>query len=86
MWKKTHGWRFYCEVDWSVLEREGQKDRSDKNPVTVWYRYMKEKFTTQVDNWPKIGCGARFMPRGRGSSMVMDMQMKDGTWEAYMAD
>eukprot|EP00975_Prorocentrum_lima_P034084 7161654-Prorocentrum_lima.AAC.1 len=22
MWKKTQGWRFYCEVDWSVLEKE----------------------------------------------------------------
>eukprot|EP00975_Prorocentrum_lima_P044387 9302915-Prorocentrum_lima.AAC.1 len=41
MWKKTQGWRFYCAIDWSVLEREGQKDCSDKNPVTVWYKYMK---------------------------------------------
>eukprot|EP00975_Prorocentrum_lima_P038964 8184997-Prorocentrum_lima.AAC.1 len=35
MWKKTHGWRFYCEVDWSVLEKEGQEDPDEKNPVTV---------------------------------------------------
>eukprot|EP00975_Prorocentrum_lima_P019300 4064021-Prorocentrum_lima.AAC.1 len=47
---------------------------------------MKEKHTTQVDNWPKIGYGARFMPWGRGASMVMDMQMKEGSWEAFMAD
>eukprot|EP00975_Prorocentrum_lima_P012917 2741136-Prorocentrum_lima.AAC.1 len=59
MWKKTQGWRFYCEVDWAVLEKEGQKDQSDKNPVTVWYR---------------------------GASMVMEMQMHDGKWEAFMAD
>eukprot|EP00975_Prorocentrum_lima_P046337 9691373-Prorocentrum_lima.AAC.1 len=45
MWKKAHG--FYGEVDWSVLEREGQKGPSDKNPVTVWYQYMKEKYTAQ---------------------------------------
>eukprot|EP00975_Prorocentrum_lima_P063832 12893897-Prorocentrum_lima.AAC.1 len=64
------GWRFYCEVDWSVLEKED----------------MKEKYSTQVDNWPKVGCGAKFLPWGRGASMVMAMQMNDGSWEAFMAD
>eukprot|EP00975_Prorocentrum_lima_P016044 3408720-Prorocentrum_lima.AAC.1 len=66
MLKKTHGWRFYCEVNWSVCEREGLKDPSDKNPVAVWYKYMKEKYTPQVDNWPNIGCGARFFTMGNG--------------------
>eukprot|EP00975_Prorocentrum_lima_P041268 8670072-Prorocentrum_lima.AAC.1 len=47
---------------------------------------MKEKYTSQVDNWPKIGCGARFMPWGRGASMVMEMQINVGSWEAFMAD
>eukprot|EP00975_Prorocentrum_lima_P069716 12927989-Prorocentrum_lima.AAC.1 len=39
-------------------KREGQKDPSTTNPVIVWYNYMKEKYTTNVDNWPAVGCGA----------------------------
>eukprot|EP00975_Prorocentrum_lima_P048700 10189457-Prorocentrum_lima.AAC.1 len=68
MWNTTLGWRFYCEVDWTVLEKEGQKDPSDKNPVTMWYRYMKEKHSTNVDSWPTVGCGASFPPWGKGAS------------------
>eukprot|EP00975_Prorocentrum_lima_P054455 11420482-Prorocentrum_lima.AAC.1 len=47
---------------------------------------MKEKHSTHVDNWPKVGCGERLLPWGRGASMVMEMQMHDGSWEACMAD
>eukprot|EP00975_Prorocentrum_lima_P009659 2057879-Prorocentrum_lima.AAC.1 len=32
------------------------------NPVTLWYNYTKEKYTPQLDKWPKVGCGARFVP------------------------
>eukprot|EP00975_Prorocentrum_lima_P057529 12064752-Prorocentrum_lima.AAC.1 len=28
----------------------------------------------------------RFIPWGRGASMVMEMQMSNGNWEAFMAD
>eukprot|EP00975_Prorocentrum_lima_P048857 10221981-Prorocentrum_lima.AAC.1 len=62
MWRKTGDWRFYCDCDWTVLEKEGQTDPSDKNPVTVWYNYMKEKQSPHVECWPKVGCGARFLP------------------------
>eukprot|EP00975_Prorocentrum_lima_P049170 10291551-Prorocentrum_lima.AAC.1 len=24
MWKKSQGWRFYCGVDWTMLQKEGQ--------------------------------------------------------------
>eukprot|EP00975_Prorocentrum_lima_P065747 12905262-Prorocentrum_lima.AAC.1 len=65
MWKKTGGWRFYCDVDWTVLENEGQTDPSDKNSVIVWYNYMKEKHSANVGCWPQVGCGARFLPWGR---------------------
>eukprot|EP00975_Prorocentrum_lima_P064168 12895936-Prorocentrum_lima.AAC.1 len=47
---------------------------------------MKEKHAANVDCGPKVGCGARFIPWGRGASMVMDMQMKDGKCEAFMAE
>eukprot|EP00975_Prorocentrum_lima_P013022 2764826-Prorocentrum_lima.AAC.1 len=26
MWRKIGGWRFHCGCDWTVLEKEGQKD------------------------------------------------------------
>eukprot|EP00975_Prorocentrum_lima_P042049 8838182-Prorocentrum_lima.AAC.1 len=45
MWKKTTGWKLYSDVDWTVLDREGQKDPAMTNPVTLWYNYMKEKYT-----------------------------------------
>eukprot|EP00975_Prorocentrum_lima_P001386 298810-Prorocentrum_lima.AAC.1 len=85
MWKKTAHWRFYCHCDWTVLEKEGRQDPSDKHPVTVWYTYMKAKHSPSVESWPKVGCGARFLSWKRGASMVMEMQMKDGSWEASMA-
>eukprot|EP00975_Prorocentrum_lima_P051271 10739690-Prorocentrum_lima.AAC.1 len=47
---------------------------------------MKEKCTTNVDKWPEVGCGARCVPWARGASMVMEMRMTDGTWEAFMAE
>eukprot|EP00975_Prorocentrum_lima_P055144 11561412-Prorocentrum_lima.AAC.1 len=32
---RATGWKFDCSVDWSVLEKEGQKDPDPKNSVTV---------------------------------------------------
>eukprot|EP00975_Prorocentrum_lima_P067076 12912888-Prorocentrum_lima.AAC.1 len=69
MWRKIGGWKFCCGCDWTVLEKEGQKDPNGDNPVSAWYIYMKEKHTANVDCWPKVGCGARFIPWGRGASM-----------------
>eukprot|EP00975_Prorocentrum_lima_P047654 9962594-Prorocentrum_lima.AAC.1 len=34
MWTRATGWKFYCSVDWSVWEKEGQKDPDPTNPVT----------------------------------------------------
>eukprot|EP00975_Prorocentrum_lima_P065082 12901324-Prorocentrum_lima.AAC.1 len=36
------GWTFYCSVDWSVLEEEGQQGPDPNNPVTVWCNYITE--------------------------------------------
>eukprot|EP00975_Prorocentrum_lima_P011876 2526335-Prorocentrum_lima.AAC.1 len=47
---------------------------------------MKEKYSEKVEAWPEIGCGARFVPWARGASMVMEVQMSDGSWEAFMAE
>eukprot|EP00975_Prorocentrum_lima_P055198 11573443-Prorocentrum_lima.AAC.1 len=47
---------------------------------------MKEKSTPNIDQWPKVGCGARFVPWAKGASLVAEIKMPDGTWEALMAD
>eukprot|EP00975_Prorocentrum_lima_P000574 112454-Prorocentrum_lima.AAC.1 len=47
---------------------------------------MKEKHTANTDKWPKVGCGARFLPWARGASLVAEIKMADGRWEACMAD
>eukprot|EP00975_Prorocentrum_lima_P022232 4676623-Prorocentrum_lima.AAC.1 len=69
MWKKSGDWKFYCKCDWTVLEKEGKKDPESTDPVTLWYKYMKEKHSDKVETWPDIGCGARFVPWARGASM-----------------
>eukprot|EP00975_Prorocentrum_lima_P049323 10319612-Prorocentrum_lima.AAC.1 len=47
---------------------------------------MKEQYSANVERWPEVGCGARFVPWARGASMVVEMQMIDRTWAAFMAD
>eukprot|EP00975_Prorocentrum_lima_P013557 2879640-Prorocentrum_lima.AAC.1 len=47
---------------------------------------MKEKHTADVTKWPDVGCGTRFVPWARGASMVVEMQMVDRTWVAFMAE
>eukprot|EP00975_Prorocentrum_lima_P070723 12933712-Prorocentrum_lima.AAC.1 len=48
------------------------------NPVTLWYKYMKEKYTASSDKWPKVGCAASFLPGARGASGCSD---QDARWK-----
>ena len=36
-----------------------------------------------VSNWPKIGCGSKFVPYKYGRSMVVEIQCEDGRWKAF---
>eukprot|EP00975_Prorocentrum_lima_P033682 7068762-Prorocentrum_lima.AAC.1 len=54
------------------------RDRNMTNPMTFWYNYRKERYTPSIDKWPKVGCGARFLPWAKGASMVAEMKMPDG--------
>eukprot|EP00975_Prorocentrum_lima_P040286 8459851-Prorocentrum_lima.AAC.1 len=56
------------------------------NPATVWYNCMQAKHTPNIDHWPKVGCRARFVPWGKGASLLAVIKKADGTWEAFMAD
>eukprot|EP00975_Prorocentrum_lima_P056408 11825270-Prorocentrum_lima.AAC.1 len=42
------------DSDWTVLEKDGQKYPNDKNPVTVWYDYMKEKYTPNAVSYTHL--------------------------------
>eukprot|EP00975_Prorocentrum_lima_P064813 12899779-Prorocentrum_lima.AAC.1 len=63
-----------------MLEKEGKKGPTSANQVTMWYNFMKEKFTDKVDTWPEVGCGARSVPWARGASQVVEMLLEDGNW------
>ncbi len=39
-----------------------------------------------VPKWPKIGCGATFVPWANGLSMVAEVKCADGVWAAFSAD
>eukprot|EP00975_Prorocentrum_lima_P036157 7606127-Prorocentrum_lima.AAC.1 len=56
------------------------------NPVTLWCNYMKEKTTHPVlTSGLKLGVDQGFC-MGKGPSMVAELKMFDGNWEAFMAD
>eukprot|EP00975_Prorocentrum_lima_P002426 533192-Prorocentrum_lima.AAC.1 len=35
MWEITTGWKLYCDMDWGVLEREGQEGPTMTHIVTL---------------------------------------------------
>eukprot|EP00975_Prorocentrum_lima_P009995 2129665-Prorocentrum_lima.AAC.1 len=47
---------------------------------------MTKKYTERVQAWPEVGCGAKYTPWGRGPTMVMEVQLADKEWVAYMIE
>ena len=47
---------------------------------------MTLKFGEDWRAWPKIGCGAKFVPYKKGKSRAIELKLDDGTWEAFLAD
>eukprot|EP00975_Prorocentrum_lima_P058111 12188959-Prorocentrum_lima.AAC.1 len=47
---------------------------------------MRDQYRQDINTWPQYGCGATFLPRARGASAVAEVKLKDGTWQAFMAD
>ncbi len=58
----------------------------DDSHIRKYALMMIEKHGEDWNRWPPIGCGAKFFPWRRGASMVAELQMDDGHWEAFMAD
>ena len=54
---------------------------------TAWKsaQFMREKFGPNRDYWPKIGCGANFVPWAKRHSMVCEIELNPGRWEAFLS-
>ncbi len=86
LWTQTPGkWKFYCRVDWNNLV-SASVALEDGSPLKDWTQRMAARYGDDLEMWPKIGCGAKFLPWARGESMVAEIRLGDGRWEAFCAD
>ena len=70
---------------WEYLQEEAidhQGSAADK-----WFQKMLEDYG-EIEKFPHIGCGAKYVPWARGPSMVCEIQLRQfsGEWEAFLAD
>ena len=49
------------------------------SPLLKKYVKHMENQYGDVDNWPQFGCGAKFIPYKYGRSMVVEIQLEDGS-------
>ena len=86
MWEQPdlHRWRFACRVNWSAL-LQAQAQAPEDPILKGWVDDMYKEYGDE-ENWPKIGCGATFVPWKKGMSMVAEVKCADGRWEAFVAD
>ena len=86
LWTQTPGkWKFYCRVDWNNLV-SAAVSLDDESPLKKWTQRMIMRYGDNVGGWPHIGCGAKFVPWARGESMVAEIRLGSGKWEAFCAD
>jgi hypothetical protein len=78
-------WKFKCQVDWQELINAHMAHPGDEM-LMMWVRQLKTKFGDDLAGWPKIGCGAKFVPWGKGPSIVLELKLEDGSFEAFAAD
>ena len=71
-------WKFYCKVDWDVVETIPEY-------VSV-VEGMKQKWGIHKKAWPDPCCGAKFVPWARGASKVIELRMQDGNWACILAE
>ena len=77
-------WKFICEVNWASLVEAQLQSPTDKL-LKSWVNDMYNEYG-EVPNWPKIGCGADFIPWAKGMSMVAEVKCADRVWMAFSAD
>ena len=77
-------WKFICKVNWNALVREHQQKPEDE-VLKKWVDDMHKDYGEHA-KWPKIGCGASFVPNIDEGTVVAEVICADGKWEAFAAD
>ena len=65
-------WKYKCCCMWEYLEEEAH-DRPE-SAAADWFKDMLTTYG-EITNFPHVGCGARYVPWKRGSSMVCEINM-----------
>ena len=76
-------WKYKCCCMWEYLEEEAH-DHPD-SPAARWFNDMLAAHGS-VSEFPHVGCGANYVPWKRGASMVCEIQLRNSSWEAFLAD
>ena len=83
MWMKGRTrWQFKCLIDWEPLRRARERF-PDNERLREWVEALNEQYG---DDWPALGCHSKFKPWAKGASMVLELHMGDGRWQAISAD
>ena len=80
-------WKYKCNVKWESLIKAAlhDKDKELETEVTKMMDTMVSRHGQDPAAWPKVGCGARFIPWAKGESMVVELRTEVG-YEAFVAD
>ena len=78
-------WQFMCCCMWEYLQEEAVDHPG--SAADLWFQDMLVTYG-EMEKFPHVGCGANFVPRARGPSMVCEIQFRQGAgeWEAFLAD
>ena len=70
---------------WEYLQEEAVD-----HPGSAADRWFQDMLATygELEKFPHIGCGAKYVPWAKGPSMVCEIQLRQysGEWEAFLAD
>ena len=78
-------WKYYCCCMWEYLQEEAHDHPG--SAADKWFQTMLAAYG-EIEKFPHIGCGARYVPWAKGPSMVCEIQLRQfsGEWEAFLAD
>ena len=78
LWEKIGEWKFNCRCNWQALLDAHEKQPDD--PILDRHVTHMQRHYGDVTDWPRFGCGCKFIPYKFGRSMVMEIKCPDGTW------
>ena len=87
LWSRSSdGHEYICRINWAAFERKLSTicDYKWKKTVHAWASQMRSRHGP-TQNWPVVGCGARFYPTWEESTWVVEVRLAR-QWEAFAAD